>query len=122
MVQESASPTVIARFGASSSSTGSEPGCAVQTGQMREFGSPPKPASQPQKSFVLVASWQCTSSPITGSNAAAALFTSAATRRSCSGHARRVAGREVEREQLLELARDAQHPEVGAGRPLQLRA
>ena len=45
--------------------TGSEPGSPRQVGQMFTLGSSPNALRHPQKSFVAVASSQCTSSPIT---------------------------------------------------------
>src|ERR1700675_873440 len=47
--------------------TGSEPGRPRQTGQTFELGASPKRVEQPQKIFVLVASWTWTSKPMTGS-------------------------------------------------------
>src|SRR6266849_5631010 len=48
-------------------STGSAPGSPRHTGQTLVFGGAPKLVGQPQKIFVLVPSWTCTSSPITAS-------------------------------------------------------
>src|SRR6266581_1402679 len=48
-------------------STGSAPGSPRQTGQTFVLGGAPKLVGQPQKIFVRVASWTCTSKPITGS-------------------------------------------------------
>src|SRR5271165_4615674 len=48
-------------------STGSAPGSPRQTGQTLLLGCAPKLVGQPQKILVAVASWTCTSSPITGS-------------------------------------------------------
>src|ERR1035441_9269917 len=48
-------------------STGSAPGRPRQTGQTLLFGCAPKLVGQPQKIFVAVASWTCTSRPMTGS-------------------------------------------------------
>ena len=47
--------------------TGSAPGSPRQTGHTFVFGAAPKPVGHAQKIFVRVASWQCTSRPITGS-------------------------------------------------------
>ena len=52
---------------ASRFSTGSAPGMPRQTGQTFVFGGAPKLVGQPQKIFVAVASWTCTSRPMTGS-------------------------------------------------------
>ncbi len=49
-------------------STGSTPGMPRQTGQVCVLGGDPKAVEQLQKIFVLVFSWACTSSPMTGSN------------------------------------------------------
>src|SRR6185312_6400947 len=48
-------------------STGKAPGSARHTGQTFVLGGAPNASAQPQKILVRVASWQCTSSPITGS-------------------------------------------------------
>ena len=48
-------------------STGSAPGRPRHTGQTLVFGGAPKLVGQPQKILVRVASWTCTSRPITGS-------------------------------------------------------
>src|SRR6266852_5464874 len=47
--------------------TGNVPGRPRQTGHTLEFGGSPKRVEQPQKIFVLVASWTWTSRPMTGS-------------------------------------------------------
>src|SRR5512140_169464 len=47
--------------------TGRAPGRPRQTGQTLVFGGAPKLVGQPQKILVRVASWTCTSRPITGS-------------------------------------------------------
>src|SRR5271157_3557600 len=48
-------------------STGSAPGSPRHTGQTLLLGCAPKLVGQPQKILVAVASWTCTSRPITGS-------------------------------------------------------
>src|SRR5215475_5742448 len=48
-------------------STGRAPGKPRHTGQTLVFGGSPKCVEQPQKIFVFVSSWTCTSSPMTGS-------------------------------------------------------
>src|SRR5918911_1422601 len=68
MWQSSARPSLIVHSIARSFGTGSAPGCARQTGQVRVFGSPPKPASQRQNIFVRVFSWTWISRPMTGSH------------------------------------------------------
>src|SRR6185312_8988125 len=47
--------------------TGRAPGNPRQTGQTLVLGGAPKLVGQPQKILVRVASWTCTSRPITGS-------------------------------------------------------
>src|SRR5580658_2463049 len=47
--------------------TGSAPGSPRQTGHTFVLGGAPNPVAQPQKIFVRVLSWTCTSRPITGS-------------------------------------------------------
>src|SRR3569833_2806944 len=47
--------------------TGNAPGSARHTGQTFVLGGAPNASAQPQKILVRVPSWQCTSSPITGS-------------------------------------------------------
>ena len=51
-------------------STGNAPGSPRQTGQTFVLGASPKRFRHPQKSLVLVRSWQCTSRPMTGSYSA----------------------------------------------------
>src|SRR4051794_27483421 len=68
MRQFSACPSLIVHSTAVSFGTGNAPGKARQTGQVRVFGSPPKPASQLQNIFVCVFSWTWISSPMTGSH------------------------------------------------------
>src|ERR1035438_7330793 len=57
---------------ASRLSTGSAPGRPRQTGQTLVLGDAPKLVGQPQKILVAVASWTCTSSPMTASKRAMA--------------------------------------------------
>src|SRR5579883_2131338 len=47
--------------------TGSATGSPRQVGQTLELGSAPKLVGQPQKILLRVASWTCTSRPMTGS-------------------------------------------------------
>jgi hypothetical protein len=54
--QPSASPIISPKWTASALVTGSTPGCARQTGQVRVFGSSPKDSAHEQNIFVLVAS------------------------------------------------------------------
>src|SRR5437588_9298420 len=68
MSQPSASPSFTVHSIARSFGTGSAPGCARQTGQVRVFGSPPKPDSQRQNIFVRVFSCTWISRPMTGSH------------------------------------------------------
>src|SRR5919198_191829 len=68
MSQPSASPSLIVHSIAVRFGTGSDPGWPRQTGQVRVFGSAPKPDSQRQNIFVRVFSWTWISSPITGSH------------------------------------------------------
>src|SRR5436190_13191555 len=70
MSHPSARPSLIVHSIARSFGTGSAPGCARQTGHVRVFGSPPKPASQPQNIFVRVFSWTWISRPMTDSHSA----------------------------------------------------
>jgi hypothetical protein len=63
----SASPIVSTLRIACSFATGSAPGSARQTGQVRVLGSSPNDSSQPQNIFVRVASWTWISRPMTGS-------------------------------------------------------
>ena len=65
--QFSAMAALMASSTASRLRTGSAPGNPRQTGQTLVFGGAPKPVGHPQKILVRVASWQCTSRPITGS-------------------------------------------------------
>src|SRR5581483_4366216 len=67
MVQLSAMPALMANSTAARFSTGSAPGIPRHTGQTFVLGGAPKLAGQPQKILVAVASWTCTSRPITGS-------------------------------------------------------
>src|SRR5437773_9708715 len=67
MWQLRACPSLIVHSTAVSFGTGSAPGNARHTGQVRVFGSPPKPDSQPQNIFVCVLSCTWISRPITGS-------------------------------------------------------
>src|ERR1044072_4774332 len=67
MSQPSARPSLIVHSIASRLGTGSEPGWPRQTGQVRVFGSGPKPDSQQQNIFVRVFSWTWISRPMTGS-------------------------------------------------------
>ena len=64
MVQSSARAARRARSNARSFITGSEPGSPRQVGQTWVLGGAPKVVRQPQKSFVRVWSWTCTSSPM----------------------------------------------------------
>ena len=66
-MQFSANPALMAMSTAGLFSTGNAPGSPRQTGQTFWFGGAPKLVGHPQKIFVRVASWTCTSSPITGS-------------------------------------------------------
>ena len=65
--QPSASPIISPKWTASALVTGSTPGCARQTGQVRVLGCSPNDSSQPQNIFVRVASWTWISMPMTGS-------------------------------------------------------
>src|SRR2546426_8755512 len=61
-------PSLIVHSTAVALGTGSAPGKARQTGHVWVFGSPPKPAWQPQNIFVRVFSWTWISRPMTGSH------------------------------------------------------
>jgi len=61
----SARPARSASRTASALSTGRLPGAPEHTGHTCVLGLAPNSEAQPQKSFELVPSWQCTSSPIT---------------------------------------------------------
>src|SRR5580658_3749683 len=67
MAQFKAIAAFIASSTASRLRTGRAPGRPRQTGQTLVFGGAPKLVGQPQKILVRVASWTCTSRPITGS-------------------------------------------------------
>src|SRR5689334_1028137 len=67
IVQFSAMEAFTAMATASRFSTGSAPGIPRQTGQVCAFAGAPNFVEQPQKIFECVSSWQCTSSPMTGS-------------------------------------------------------
>src|SRR5689334_4848077 len=67
MAQLSASAVLMASSTAPRLRTGSAPGNPRQTGQTLVLGGAPKLVGQPQKILVRVASWTCTSRPITGS-------------------------------------------------------
>src|SRR5262247_4011127 len=67
MSQCSASPARTAYSTLFRFRTGRTPGMPRQTGQTWVFGDAPNFVGQPQKIFESVRSWQCTSSPITGS-------------------------------------------------------
>src|SRR5262245_57261808 len=73
MSEPRARPSLIVHSTAVRFGTGSAPGCARQTGQVRVFGVAPQPASQRQNIFVRVFSWTWTSRPITGSQSATAI-------------------------------------------------
>src|ERR1044071_6192462 len=68
--QPSASPSLIVHSTALRFATGSAPGCARQTGQVRVFGSPKYSSSQRQNIFVRVFRWTWISRPTTGSHSA----------------------------------------------------
>jgi len=70
--QLSTSPIRIADSTALTLTTGRAPGRPRQTGQVWVLGAAPNSVGQPQNIFVAVLSSTCTSSPITGSNAAIA--------------------------------------------------
>src|SRR5262249_60591369 len=65
--QPSARPPFPASSTAFAFNTGSAPGIPRHTGQTLVFGGAPNPVGHPQKIFVAVANWACTSSPITAS-------------------------------------------------------
>src|SRR6266581_5031387 len=67
MLQFRARPLLIASSTASRLNTGRAPGRPRHTGQTLVFGGAPKLVGQPQKILLAVASWTCTSRPITGS-------------------------------------------------------
>src|ERR671932_1649026 len=67
MSQPSASPSLIVHSTARSFGTGSEPGCARQTGHVRVFSGAPYASSQRQNIFVRVFRWTWISRPTTGS-------------------------------------------------------
>src|SRR6185312_6972275 len=61
-IEASAANSTARRF-----NTGSAPGIPRQTGQTLVLGGAPNLVEQPQKIFVSVSSWTCTSSPMTAS-------------------------------------------------------
>src|ERR1700691_4144964 len=65
--QFSARPASMANSTAWRLNTGRAPGNPRHTGQTLVLGGAPKLVGQPQNILVRVASWTCTSSPITGS-------------------------------------------------------
>src|SRR5918911_133476 len=67
MSQPSARPSLIVHSTARSFGTGSEPGCARQTGHVRVLGGAPYASSQRQNIFVRVFRWTWISRPTTGS-------------------------------------------------------
>jgi len=67
MVQFRARAAFTAISTASRFSTGSAPGKPRQTGQTLVLGGAPKLVGQAQNSLLRVASWTCTSSPMTAS-------------------------------------------------------
>src|SRR5947207_12023432 len=66
--QPSASPSLIVHSTALRFATGSAPGCARQTGQVRVFGSAKYSSSQRQNIFVRVFRWTWISRPTTASH------------------------------------------------------
>src|SRR5437867_1348024 len=68
--QPSASPSLIVHSTALRFATGSAPGCARQTGQVRVFGAPKYSSSQRQNIFVRVFRWTWISRPTTLSHSA----------------------------------------------------
>src|SRR5436305_11212536 len=70
MSQPSARPSLIVHSTALRFGTGSAPGCARHTGQVRVFGSAKYSSSQRQNIFVRVFRWTWISSPTTASQSA----------------------------------------------------
>src|ERR1044072_4235912 len=68
MSQPSASPSLIVHSTARLFATGSAPGCARHTGQVRVFGSAKYSSSQRQNIFVRVFRWTWISRPTTASH------------------------------------------------------
>ncbi|HUS65621.1 MAG TPA: hypothetical protein VMZ28_13820 [Kofleriaceae bacterium] len=68
IAQPHASPRRTAISRARALKTGRQPGRPSTTGSVSEFGRSPKEAAEAEKALEAVASWTCTSRPITGSH------------------------------------------------------
>ena len=101
---------MIVRSTAARLATGSAPGCAVQTGQMRVFGSPPGSFGQRQNILLRVESCTWISRPITASHPAGHAHAAPAS----------AGGRVIERERALERVRGREQPVLAERGPGQV--
>src|SRR5436305_881035 len=119
ILQPNAFPARIAIDTALSFSAGNAPGSPRHTGHTSVLGGAPKAVEQPQKIFVLVRSWACTSSPITGSQSARGIGALPDLDHDRAG-LRPIEGKPADLGGAVGSERQLQHHPVGRLRPLRI--